>query len=242
MEANIGVCETGTLQLNSNGGNSYLWAGPNSFSSTLQNPQISDVSNATVTLNGCTSTASSSVNVKPLPTIPTISGINEICAGTPTELKASEIANATYSWSNGSTGSAITVTPTAGQSYTVTAMVNGCVRASTAFVMTVNPLYTSPTITANNMQICKGESVILSASCPAVTDIFRWETPSVGNNATASNTNTRIVTEPGVYKGYCEPTQGCPSAKVSVTITQGTNCNGLNFITVTPNKPVICPN
>jgi hypothetical protein len=81
MEANIDVCEAGTLQLNSNGGNSYIWTGPKSLRSTLQNPQISGVSSvnagiytATVTLNGCTSTASSSVNVKPLPTIPTISG------------------------------------------------------------------------------------------------------------------------------------------------------------------------
>lgn len=248
MEANIDVCEASTLQLNSNGGSSYLWAGPNSFSSTLQNPEIQDVGSvhagiytATVTLNGCTSTASSSVNVKPLPAIPTISGISEICAGTPTQLKVSDIPSATFSWSNGSTGSMITVEPTTSQSYTVTATINGCNRTSTAFVMTVNPLYTSPTITANNSQICKGESVILSASCPAATDIFRWETPTQ-NEVTATNISTRVVTEPGVYKGYCEPIQGCPSAKISVTITQGTNCNGLNFITVTPNKPIICPN
>jgi hypothetical protein len=62
------------------------------------------------------------------------------------------------------------------------------------------------------------------------------------NNTELSNTNTRIVTEPGIYKGICEPPQGCLSAEVSVTVSQGSNCNGQSFITVTPSKPVICPN
>ncbi|MFY7908925.1 MAG: hypothetical protein ACOVO2_05215, partial [Emticicia sp.] len=248
IESSISVCEEATLQLNGNGGSSYLWAGPNSFSSTFQNPTIPNVSSSnagtytvTATLNQCSSSTSVVINVKPLPVVPKISGLNEICASTPTELKVSEIPNATFVWSNGATGSSVMVSPTANISYTVTATVNGCSRTSEVFAMTVNPLYTSPTIRANNSQICKGESVVLTASCPAATDIFRWETPSA-NNATASNTNTRVVTEPGVYRGYCIPTQGCQSAKVSVTITQAANCNGLNFITVTPSKPVICPN
>ncbi|PWK22354.1 concanavalin A-like lectin/glucanase superfamily protein [Arcicella aurantiaca] len=249
MEASSVICEAGTLQLGSNGGSSYLWSGPNSFSSTLQNPQIPNVSSnnagtytVTVSLNLCSSTASTSVIVTPLPAIPTISGINEICASTPTVLKASAIPNATYTWSNNATGTSITVEPTVSQSYTVTATVNGCSRTSAAFAMTVNPLYTSPTITASSLQICKGESVILSASCPASTDVFRWETPVANSSVLATNTNNRIVTEPGTYIGFCEPTVGCASAKVSVTITQSANCNGQNFITITPNKPIICPN
>ena len=249
METSSVICEEATLKLNSNGGSSYLWAGPNSFSSTLQNPEIPNISSAnagtytvTVSLNLCSSTASTSISVKPLPPIPTISGISEICASTPTELKASVIPNATYTWSNNVTGTSITVTPTVSQSYTVTATVDGCNRTSAVFAMTVNPLYTSPTITPSSLQICKGESVILSASCPAITDVFRWETPSASNSLLATNTNNRIVTEPGTYIGFCEPKIGCTSAKVSVTITQGTNCNGQNFITVTPSKPIICPN
>ncbi len=249
METSSVICEAATLKLNSNGGSSYLWSGPNSFSSTLQNPQIPNVSSnnagtytVTVSLNLCSSTASTSISVKPLPPIPTISGISEICASTPTELKASAIPNATYTWSNNDTSTSITVTPTVSQSYTVTATVDGCSHTSAAFAMTVNPLYTSPTITPSSLQICKGESVILSASCPALTDVFRWETPSANNSVLATNTNNRIVTEPGTYIGFCEPKIGCTSAKVSVTITQGTNCNGQNFITVTPSKPIICPN
>ena len=58
----------GTLQLTASGGTSYAWSGPNSFTSTVQNPSITNVTapmagnyNVTVTNNGCSSTASVSV-------------------------------------------------------------------------------------------------------------------------------------------------------------------------------------
>ena len=58
----------GTLQLTASGGTSYVWSGPNSFTSTVQNPSITNVTapmagnyNVTVTNNGCSSTASVSV-------------------------------------------------------------------------------------------------------------------------------------------------------------------------------------
>ena len=58
----------GTLQLTASGGTSYAWSGPNSFTSTVQNPSITNVTAAmagnysvTVTNNGCSSTASVSV-------------------------------------------------------------------------------------------------------------------------------------------------------------------------------------
>jgi hypothetical protein len=59
----------GTLQLTASGGTAYAWSGPNSFTSSLQNPTVNNVAPAnsgnyyvTVTKNGCTSTASAAVS------------------------------------------------------------------------------------------------------------------------------------------------------------------------------------
>ncbi len=66
--ANVPV--NGTIQLTSSGGNTYSWVGPNGFSSTLQNPVISPVGlnasgiyTVTVSNNGCSATASTTVTV-----------------------------------------------------------------------------------------------------------------------------------------------------------------------------------
>ena len=61
-----------TIQLSASGGDSYIWSGPNSYSSIVQNPKIEDgkISNAgnynvTVSLStGCSSSASTLVDVK----------------------------------------------------------------------------------------------------------------------------------------------------------------------------------
>ncbi len=193
------------------------------------------------------------VTVKPTPTAPTISGNAEICEGETATLSANSTepvggtspAVYLYQWSNSTTGASIQVSPTVTTTYTVTATVDGCTSpASAVFTLTVNPKPAIPTITSSAMQMCKGESVLLTGSCSAVTDIFRWTTPPLLANGVASlgNTNQRTITAPGVYKGLCESNKGCLSAEVSITITERSNCNGLNFITVSPTKPVICPN
>ncbi len=60
----------GTILLTSSGGGTYAWTGPNGFTSTNQNPVISNstVNNygnytVTVTLNGCTATATTNVSL-----------------------------------------------------------------------------------------------------------------------------------------------------------------------------------
>ena len=54
-------------------GGTYSWTGPNSFSSTMQSPSISPTSNSIYTvsysLNGCPTTDTVNVFIKPLPPI-----------------------------------------------------------------------------------------------------------------------------------------------------------------------------
>ncbi len=69
--SNSPVMETTTLLLNSSGGLTYLWAGPNSFNSTLQNPSVplvtlADAGTYSVTVTdaaGCTASATTLVVV-----------------------------------------------------------------------------------------------------------------------------------------------------------------------------------
>ena len=192
-------------------------------------------------------TATTSVTIKPTPNKPIITGKNEICFGENTVLSTTIIPSpgvATFLWSTMATTSSVNVAPTSTQVYTVTTTLDGCVSpTSDGYAVTVNPLPNIPTITANNMGICKGGNSILTGTCSSTTDIFRWSTPALLTaGATLPSSNTRVVTEPGTYKGLCESNKGCLSAEVSIIITQAQNCNGQNFITVTPVKPIICPN
>ncbi|MDF3077372.1 MAG: hypothetical protein K0S09_1261, partial [Sphingobacteriaceae bacterium] len=64
------VISGGTIMLASTGTGTFSWTGPNSFTSTLQNPVIANATtanagtyNVTVTQNGCTATASTNVIV-----------------------------------------------------------------------------------------------------------------------------------------------------------------------------------
>ncbi len=89
------VCEGGVLTFSTTTtAASYLWSGPNGFSSTLQNPAvINPVQNASAGVytlrvtnaQGCTSaTASVTITVQPTAAAPVLSGRTTICAPTDT--------------------------------------------------------------------------------------------------------------------------------------------------------------
>ncbi len=123
----------------------------------------------------------------------------------------------------------------------VTNTQTGCSDTKSLTVV-VFPLPAIPSITASSMQLCKGESVLLTGTCSATTDMFRWTTPPLLGNSVASlsNVHQRIIETPGVYKGLCESKDGCLSDEVSITISERTNCSPV-FITISPSKAAICP-
>src|SRR5207237_1446225 len=133
----------GTLNLTANtvANATYSWSGPNGFTSNVQNPTINNVPVAasgtysvTVTANGCTSNAAGSTNVTVTPTPqPTASNNSPICSGATLNLTASNLANATYSWTgpNGFTSNVQNPTITnastaAAGTYSVVATASGC--------------------------------------------------------------------------------------------------------------------
>jgi hypothetical protein len=124
------VGETLTLTAATVAGATYQWTGPNGFSSTSQNPMLTNVQpsaagdySVTATVGGCASAASvTTVTVRPLPSA-VISAPPAVCAGSigNTASVPNAGAGASYTWSiqNGtitSGGSGRVVTYSAGTS------------------------------------------------------------------------------------------------------------------------------
>lgn len=132
-------CEGQTIQLNaSNGGASYAWSGPNSFTNNTQNPSISNATTAMAgtytvsvsTANNCPVTATTNVVVNSNPNAQITGNLN-FCPGGNTTLTAS--GGGTYLWSPGgeTTASIVVSTP---NTYTVTVTNNGCTGQAQATV------------------------------------------------------------------------------------------------------------
>ena len=178
---NAPICEGNTLFLTGNtssSGVSFSWNGPNSFSSTLQNPNFSSATTnrtgnyvLTATLNGCSVIDTVYAQVNPIPSTPTPSANTPVCVGQDLLLGASTVAGATYSWTGvGGFTSSIqypvrnsSTTAYAGKYY-VTAIANGCTSLADSILLTVNPapvinMYPSP-----KDSICVGQSVMFVSS------------------------------------------------------------------------------
>lgn len=141
-------------------------------------------------VNGCTSGTRTplTANVFSAPSTPniTVLGNTTFCAGGEVSLQGP--AGFSYLWSNGATTRSITVN-TAG-TYTLQVIANTCTSAASAPVqVTVTPLPSTPTITANGpLAICAEGSVILQGPAGLV---YLWS-----NGAT---TRSITVTQAGNY-------------------------------------------
>ena len=239
----------------------YAWVGPNSFQSSDHYPVINSVvlvNSGVYTLTvaneyGCSATATSSVTINPIPK-GIITSLSEICERetlTFSVVNTTSTDTLTYAWEgpNGfnsslSQPSIVNSTPAASGTYSLTLTNQKSCSSVQTTIITVNALPAAPTISANNSSICKGDNAILTGTCSSATDIFRWQTPpSASGNFTSAlgNTNQRTVSGPGTYKGFCESAKGCLGDVQSITITEGSNCNPANYVTITPAKPVTCP-
>ncbi|MBK7699430.1 MAG: hypothetical protein IPJ39_12210 [Saprospiraceae bacterium] len=182
-----------------------MTTGPNNEAEITVCPDETTTYTVTVTdENGCSSSKEVTVTVHPLPTA-NISGDTEICTGSSTSLTAS--GGTSYVWSNGATGSSITVSPTATTTYNVTVTdVNGCDGTASKTVI-VNPL---PAVSIFGIdEICNGGNTTLFASGGVS---YVWS-----NGATS----TSITVSPTATTTY------------NVTVTDGNGCQASTSVTVT---------
>ncbi|MBA4849384.1 ELWxxDGT repeat protein [Emticicia sp. BO119] len=216
-----------------------------------QSPSVNTTYYASCINGNCASgrISTGEITVKVKPDAPVISGnTEEVCAGSSVQLTAtlsSAFTTSDFYWTGGHSGVIITVTPPATKNYKVVANLDGCNSDSSAvFTVYITPIPEIPVISADNNTLCKGSSAVLTGTCPSLSDTFFWVVAQLRPNTPINPyyERTRVITEPGIYKGYCQTYNGCRSAETSITITQDDDCSGQNFIKVTPEKPVVCPN
>jgi len=207
------VCIGGPLTLTGGAGGmvSYNWTGPNSFSSTTQNPSVSASATSamaglytlTISNGTCTNTSTTTVTVNTLPTA-SISGSTTICAKDSTTLTAS--GGGTYLWSyNGLTTAAITVKPIVNTTYTVTVTsgTTGCSNTANATV-TINAL-PNPGLQAT-AGTCIGHNVVLTSA--GGFSSYAWS-PSLYLNATNVQNPVFTPGSPTTYTLTVTDANGC---------------------------------
>lgn len=168
------VCANQTLNFTSTGGASYAWSGPAGFTSTLQNPSITNsATNMTgaytvtvTTAAGCSNTAVSNAVVNALPN-PIAQSNSPVCVGNTINLIGN--GGTTYTWTGPGGFASNQQNPTipncgmpnAGTNTLTVANANGCVSTTTVNVV-VNPLPT-PQIVSNS-PVCVGQTINFTGS------------------------------------------------------------------------------
>jgi len=238
VSSNSPVCVNGVINLNSSGGTIYSWLGPNNFTSSNQNPSITNVSlamNGTYSISVgvvggtnlvCQSTSTLSVVVNPLPVV-NISSNSPICEGQTINLSADAVGAQTYSWSGPAPNSfsSSNQNPLISNStlnmagnYTVTVTnFNNCTNANVINVV-VNPIPSLP-LTTNEIY-CEDETALPLTAVPNFGGTLNWYgTNQIGGNPTinAPTPSTNVI---GTYTYYVSQTVlGCESPRAPLVVT-----------------------
>ncbi len=231
--SNSPVCSGNALNLTSNTvvGATYSWTGPNSFSSSLEDPTIAAATIAatgtyslTISVGGCPSALSTvSVVVNPTPSAPTLSSNTPVCSANALNLFSNTVVGGTYVWTGPNSFSSASEDPTiagatiaATGTYSLTISVGGCTSALSTVAVVVNPTPAAPTV-GSNTPLCEGQTLNLTANT-VVGATYNWTGPNsfssaledpsiVGATAAATGTYSLTIT-----------LTGCSSAQSTVSV------------------------
>ncbi|MBO0930879.1 T9SS type A sorting domain-containing protein [Fibrella aquatilis] len=211
------TCQAPTASLTATGGGTYRW--DDNSTNAIRTVNTANTYSVTVTgTNGCTATASSTVNTNFTPPGANLTASGTIsCTATSVTLTATSTSGQTFAFSPGVTGigstgptSRTAVVTTAGPySITITGA-NGC--TSTAAV-TVTGSTTAPTAsisTPSNLSVLDCNTTVLTLTASGG-DTYLWDN--------GQQTASRNVSATGVYSVTVTGTNGC-TATASKTISQ----------------------
>lgn len=244
---NSPLCAGETLNLtaaSSTNGVTYSWTGPGSFTSSSQNPSISNTTTSmsgnyivTADLNGCTRKDTTSVIINARPASVTLSSTPSPagCAGNTLHLNSTASSTGvSYSWTgpNSFTAStqntSITSITTAGTGwYKMTVGLNNCSYVDSIHV-TINPIPAIPVATYND-PLCIGEPLNLAASTVSGAS-YTWNGPgSFNSNVQNPSRANSSFSDTGNYT-VTATVNGCtsPAATIHVSI------NPVPFVVIFP--------
>lgn len=239
------------LETESIAGATYAWSGPNSYSSTDQNPTIPNASlldagiySVIITTDGCESGEGyTEVVVNSKPNTPFVSNNGPICEGEDLELSSEIVVAALYEWTGpagfSATGQSpfiIDTTPSESGAYCVVVTVDGCSSDQSCTDVIVNPIPVQP-VADNNGPVCEGEDLELTTDA-VVGATYSWSGPNgfssslrnpilIGGSPSEGGTYCVIVTVDG-----CSSHEGCtdviinPTPNSPVATNNGPICEG----------------
>jgi uncharacterized repeat protein (TIGR01451 family)/gliding motility-associated-like protein len=221
------VCVGGSTVLTAaNCSGTYTWStGSNAVSITVS-PVATTTYSVTCTVEGCTGMAEKTITVTPNQTPIITASKDAICGGEAVTLTAAGCTGGAISWSTGTTGNSIMVTPVATTTYTATCGTGICAGTKT-ITITVKPKPNPPVVTCGKERICAGEELIFTGhNCDG---IVTWSTGVTGKTMTV---NPMVTT---TYTATCT-VDGCvslPSIPVTITVIKETP-------TITASKETVC--
>lgn len=231
--SNSPVCPGDTLKLfgNTVSGATYSWVGPNSFTSTLQNPVIPNAQTAnsgfysySITQNGCTSQPYfMQVYVGP-PAGPVASSNSPVCVGNQLILTATTVpgTTVTYHWngpnsftSNQQNVIINNITFADSGNYVVYATKDGCVTFSDTVNIKVNALPAAPVPAPDTVTVCQNAT---ATALTATGTNLKWYTVPTGGSG--SSTLIPSTTTAGTFTYYVSQTDvnGCEGSRDSVKV------------------------
>ncbi len=237
-----------TLTTSTNAGNpTFVWSGPNGYTSNQQSPVVTAVGDYTVVVtgqnNGCSNTASVSVASNTTPPGASATGGTLTCATTSVTVTGSTTASSvSYAWTgpNGYTSSQQNPSVNLGGSYNlvVTDSINGCTSTALANVATNTTPPSASATTPGNLN-CNTTQLQLSGngSSTGTNFTYSWTTTN-GNIVSGEQTLTPLVNAAGTYNLVVSNNEnGCtgiaatavvqsPAVSSSISAQTNVSCNG----------------
>nr|MCU0341198.1 gliding motility-associated C-terminal domain-containing protein [Spirosomataceae bacterium] len=181
-----------------------IWSNNQMGPEITVNPLVTTAYTATCRSEGCVSCFADEIIIKVLNAPPAVSAsASAVCPDESVVLSANAVSCAgTLKWSNGATGSSITVKPQSTQTYTATCETPTCIALSSSVQVSVAPP-PPPVVKSSRSVICNGESLTLTAENCSGT--VKWNNGQTGNSIVLKPSQTASYRATCVRNG-CEST------------------------------------
>ena len=191
LNGNFNLCQGDTLQFNLlPSGMTYQWTGPNGFTSTMQNPQINNVTPAdagnymvvVTNSSNCSASTQATVSVDTQPNL-SLSGSNQVCQGNAISITTLPNGLSSYQWTgpNGYTSTNQHVLITNAQNtnsgwYVLHTGNGGNCSSKDSIYVTVNPVPVAQILNTTD-SLCAGHSIQWLAG-PSGMQSYLWQGPN----------------------------------------------------------------